>query len=75
MEPQETSTHIKHPRELEKGGSREKSKATKTSLDPITLTEGDLHDIDDIVRDVNTKNLKQFDQRQQIILGAMQTRL
>lgn len=60
--PQETFARIKRPRELEKGGSRKKSKATKTSLDPITLTEGDLHDIGDIVGDVTAEALQQFEQ-------------
>ena len=46
------STYIKHPREQEKGGLRKKYKATKTLLDPITLTEGDLHEIGDTVQDV-----------------------
>lgn len=48
---------IKRPRELEKGGSRKNSKVTKTSLDPITLMEGDLHDFGDIIRDVTRKAL------------------
>jgi len=48
-DPQVTSTHIKHLREQEKGGSRKKSKAPKTSLDSITLIERDLHDIGDTV--------------------------
>lgn len=61
MDPQETFGRIKHPRELEKGGSRNKSKATKTSLDPITFTKGDLYDIGDIVRDVTMEALKQFE--------------
>lgn len=47
VDPQATSTNIKRPREQEKGWSRKKSKATKTSLDPITLTEDDLHNIGD----------------------------
>lgn len=75
VDPQETSSRIKRPREPEKEGSRKKSKATKTSLDPITLTEGDLHDIDDKVRDVTTDALQQFEQQQQIILGAIHTSL
>ena len=58
MNPQETSAHIKRPRELEKGWSRKKSKVTKTSLDPITLIEGNLHDIDDTVRDVTAEALQ-----------------
>jgi len=61
VDPQETSVHIKCPREHEKRGSRKKSKATKTSLNPITLTEGDLHDIGDMVRDVTSEALQQFE--------------
>ena len=61
-DPQEMFTHIKCRRELEKGGSRKQSKVTKTSLDPITLTEGDLHDISDIVKDANVEALQQFEQ-------------
>ena len=71
MNPQETFAHIKCPRELEKGGSRKKSKVTKTLLDLVTLIEGDLHDISDIVRDVTAKALKQFKKQHQIILGAI----
>jgi len=56
-DPQETSSHIKQLRESEKGGSRKKSKANKTSLDPITLTERDLYDIGDTVRDVTIEAL------------------
>lgn len=61
MDPQATSARIKHPREQEKGGSRKKAKATKMSLDPITLTEGDLHDIGDMGQDVTLEALQQFD--------------
>ena len=68
----ETSVCIKHPREQEKGGLRKKSKATKTLLDPITLIEGDLHDIGDTVQDVTMEALQQFEQQQQLILGAIQ---
>ena len=75
MDPQEMSGHIKRPRELERGGSRKKSKATKTSLDPITLMEGDLYDIDDIVRDVAVEALQQFEKQQKVLLGDIQTRL
>ena len=58
--PQETSNHIKRLSDLEKGGSRKKSKATKTSLEPITLTDGDLYDINDTIRDVTAEALQQF---------------
>jgi len=40
-----------------------KSKATKTSLELVTLMEDDLHDIGDIVRDVNVEALQQFEQQ------------
>jgi len=60
-DPHAMSTHIKHPREQEKGGSRKKSKATKASLDLITLTEGDLQDIGDTVQDVIAEALQQFE--------------
>lgn len=66
---QATSTHIKCPRAQEKGGSRKKSKASKSSLDPITLTKGDLHDIRDTVRDVTKKALQQFKQQHQLLFG------
>lgn len=52
VDPQETSACNKHPKDLEKGGYRKKSKAIKTLLNPITLTECDLHDIGDTFRDV-----------------------
>jgi len=58
VDAQETSSHFKHPMEQEKGGSRKKSKATKTSLDPITLTEGEFHDIGDTMRGVITEVLQ-----------------
>lgn len=60
--PQATSTRINRPREKEKGGSKKKSKATKTSLDPITLMRGILHNISDTVRDVTAEALQQFEQ-------------
>lgn len=40
---------IKIPREYEKVGPQKKFKASKTSLDPITLTEGYLNDVGDTV--------------------------
>lgn len=54
------SARIKCLRELEKGGSRKKSKVTKTLLDPITLMEGNLYDIGDTIKDVIAKSLQQF---------------
>jgi len=49
IELQTTFACIKHPWEQEKGRLRKKFKATKTSLDPITLVEGNLHDTRDTV--------------------------
>jgi len=45
------------------------------SLDPITLMEGDLNDIGDMVRDAIMKLLQSFKQQQQQTLGAIQTGL
>ena len=56
-DPQDSFACIKCLREMENGRSRKKSKVTKTALDPITLTEGDLHDIGDTVRDVTPEVL------------------
>jgi len=71
VDPQEMSACIKCLREFEKGESRKKFKATKTSMDPITLMEGDLYDIGDIFSDVTMKALEQFEKKQQIFLGAI----
>lgn len=45
------------------------------SLDPITLIEGDLNDIGDMVWDAITELLQQFEQQQQWALSAIQTGL
>lgn len=42
-------------------------------FDLITLTEGDLHDIGEMVRDVTTEALHQFEEHHQIVLGGLQT--
>lgn len=44
-DPSMTSTQLKWLHDLEKTTPRKKGKATKTSVDPIMLTEGDLLDI------------------------------
>ena len=49
-----------------------KSKPSNTSLDLITLTEGDLNDIGDTVWDATAEMLQQFEQQQQQALGAIQ---
>ena len=50
---------------------RKKVKALKFSIDPITLTEGDLYDIGETVRDVTNEALQDFIQEHQTMLGAL----
>lgn len=52
-----------------------KRKASKSSFDPITLTEGDLHDIGKTVRHVTTEALQQFKEQHQLVLGALETQI
>jgi hypothetical protein len=59
----------------EEQGPRKKVKASKLSIDPITLTEGDLHDIGETVRDVTNEALQDFMQENQIVLGALRAQL
>lgn len=42
---------------------RKNSKASKSSLDPIALTEVDLNDIEDTVRHATAELLQQFEQQ------------
>lgn len=70
-----TPFRIKCIWEQENEGSQKKSKASKSSLDPITLTEGELDDIIDKVRDATTELLQQFEQQQRQVLVAIQMRL
>jgi len=64
--------YTKHNRDPEKVGPRKKSKANKTSLDLITLTEDDLNDIGDMVRNATVELLQQFKLQQKQALGAIQ---
>lgn len=61
MDLETTLFRIKCNRYVEKVGLRKKSKASKTFLDPITLTEGYLNNIDDTVRDATAELLQQFE--------------
>jgi len=56
-----TPFHTKWTRDLEKVGPWKKSKASKMSLDPIILIEGDLNDIGDTMRDAIVELLQQFE--------------
>lgn len=42
---------------MEQTGPRKKTKASKLDVEPITLTEGDLYDISDIVHEVTREAL------------------
>lgn len=55
MDPQTASTQLKHQRLSEQMGPHKKVKESKLSIDLITLTEGDLHDISEMVRDVTSE--------------------
>ena len=60
MDPQTTSTNLKHQHPIEWAGSRRNFKASKLSIDLITLTKGDLHDICETMCDVNFESLLDF---------------
>ena len=52
-----TSMWLKCQHIIERGGWHKKVKALKLSIDPITLTEGDLHDIGKTVHNVTSEAL------------------
>ena len=54
---------------------QKKNKASKTSFNLITLIEGDLHDIEEMVRDVTVEALQQFEEQQKLVLGALRKEL
>jgi len=60
MDPGTTSTQLKRPHMEKRTRPRKKVKALKLAIDPITLIEGDLHDIGETVRDVTDEALQQF---------------
>ena len=53
-------------------GPCKKVKASKLSIDLITLTEGDLHDIGETMCDVTMEGLQHFTEENQKALGALQ---
>lgn len=74
-DPGTASTQLKNPHITERVGPRKKVKASKLSIESITLTEGDLHDIDETVYDVTNEALQEFMQEHQTVLGALRTQL
>jgi len=45
------------------------------SFDPLTLIEGYLHDIGEMVRDFTRESLHQFEEQHHLVLGALRTKL
>lgn len=74
-DPQIVSTQLKCQHPSERTRPRKKVKASKFSIDPITLTEDDLHDISKKVLGVTSKALQNFTQENQIMLGALKVQL
>lgn len=60
IDPKIKSTQLKHQRPSERTGLCKKVKVSKLSIDLITFTEGDLHDVGETVCDVTTKALQNF---------------
>lgn len=63
---------MKRYREQEKEGPWKKFKATNPSLEPITLIEGYLNEIEDKVCDTTVEVLHQFEQQHQQSLSTIQ---
>lgn len=54
-------------------GLQKKSKASKTSFNPITLIECNLNDIGEMVHNVTMEALQPFEDENQMVLGALLT--
>lgn len=59
-DPRTESTQLRHPHTAERAVLRKKVKALKLAMDPITLIEGDIHDIGETVHDVTNDALHDF---------------
>lgn len=60
VDPRTALTQLKRQHPAERAGSWKKVKASKLSIDPIILTEGDLYEIGETVRDVTNEALQDF---------------
>ncbi len=58
VDPGAASTQLKCQRIVQRSGPWKKVKGSKLAIDLITLTEGDLHDIGETVRDVTSDTLQ-----------------
>ena len=60
---------------MEQTRPRKNTKASKLDGEPITLTEGDLYDIGDTVREVTREAHQEEMTEQQNVLGALRAQL
>lgn len=74
-DPRTMSTQLKFPHIAERVGLRKTFKASRLSIDPITLTKGDLHDIDEMVHDGTNEALQDFTQEHETMLRALRVEL
>lgn len=75
VDPATTSQPLKQPRNPDKPVPRKKVKASKTFINPIMLTEGDLFDIGEIVCDVNKDALQEVMTQHKTLLGVLSVQL
>jgi len=75
MDPAPKSTQLKRPCVHEKPALWKKTKVTKTSADPIQLTEGDLLDIGEAVHDVTKDAFEELMMEQTNVLWALRAQL
>ena len=74
-DPGTTSTQLKRPRVTQRSRQWKKVKASKLAIDAITLTEGNLYDIDDMVREITKEALQEVMTEQQTMLGTLRAQL
>lgn len=58
--PRTSSTQLKWSRITERSGPRKNIQASKLAINPITLTEDDLYDIGEMIRNATTEALQEF---------------
>lgn len=64
---------LKKHAQVQKGGHQKKHKSEKqTHIDPMVLTEGNLHEISDKIRDTTTKVSQQFEHQYMQMLRSIQ---
>jgi len=70
-DPSTTPAQLKRMCGIEQIGPRKKTKASKLEGETITLTEGALYDISDIVHEVTREALQEAMTKQHNMLGAL----